>query len=74
MIIRQFETSQKLINYKHMEDKSKSSKIMFYTGMAFITAAVILLLKGFMKESNFSIILGGMGIVFIGASKFGFMK
>ena len=53
-----------------MADKQKGNKGMFYAGIAFAIIAAILLLGNFMGESAFPAILGILGIIFIGASKF----
>ncbi len=57
-----------------MGNKLKSSKVMFYAGIAGIIIAVILLLGNFMGESTFPTILGFLGILFISASNFRLLK
>ena len=56
------------------EQKPKSNKVMFFMGILFVLAAAILLLGNFTGESIFPTILGIMGIVFIGASRFRLLK
>ena len=56
------------------ENKSKGNKAMFYAGIVFIIVSVVLLLGNFMGDSTFPTILGVMGVVFIGASKFRLLK
>jgi hypothetical protein len=57
------------------EDKpKKSSKVMFYTGIAFVIVAAILLLGNFRGDSTFPTILGVMGVIFIGASNYRLLK
>jgi len=46
------------------------NKIMFYTGIIFIVVAAILLIGNFLVDSTFPIILGILGIISIGASKY----
>ncbi len=53
-----------------MRNKSKGSKLMFYTGIAFVIGSAILLLGGFMRENTFPIVLGVIGVIFIAASNF----
>jgi len=57
-----------------MENKPKGSKVMFYAGIVFVITAAILLLGNFMGESTFPTILGALGVIFIGASKFRLLK
>jgi len=57
-----------------MDYKPKSSKVMFYAGIAFVVIAAILLLGNFMGESTFPTILGVLGVIFIGASGFRLLK
>ena len=57
-----------------MEDKPKGNKAMFYTGIVLIVVTAVSLLGNLMGESSFPTILGIMGIVFIGASKFRLLK
>ena len=56
------------------ENKPKENKIMFYAGIIFIIVSAIFLLGNFMGDSTFPTILGAMGVVFIGASKFRLLK
>jgi hypothetical protein len=51
-----------------MESKLKGNIVMFFVGIAMVVVAAIMLLGGYLVESNFPIILGGMGIIFIGVS------
>ena len=53
-----------------MKNELKSNIIMFYIGVIFIIAAAILLLGNFMTENTFPIILGILGILFMGASRY----
>jgi hypothetical protein len=46
------------------------NKVMFYVGIALIVIAAILLLGKFSGDSTSPIVLGVLGIVFIGASKY----
>ena len=46
------------------------NKIGFYTGIIFIIVAAILLLGNIMGDSTFPIILGILGIIAIGVSKY----
>jgi len=46
------------------------NKIGFYTGIIFIVVAAILMIGNFMGDSTFPIILGILGIISIGASKY----
>ena len=46
-----------------------ANKIMFYTGIAFMAIATVLLL-GNIGDSTFPIFLGVLGIISIGASKY----
>jgi len=46
------------------------NKLGFYTGIIFIVIAAILLLGNFLVDSSFPIVLGILGIVSIGASKY----
>lgn len=46
------------------------NKIMFFIGIILIVIAAILLLGNFLADSTFPIVLGIIGIVFIGASKY----
>jgi hypothetical protein len=46
------------------------SKPMFWIGIIVIVMAAILLLGNFMGDSAFPIVLGIIGIVFIGASNY----
>ena len=57
-----------------MDNKRKSNKVMFYAGIAFTIISAVLLYKNLMGESAFPIILGVVGIIFIGASKFRMLK
>ena len=57
-----------------MDNKQKGSIIMFFVGIAMAVVAAIMFLGGYLVESNFPIILGIMGIVFIGASNFRLLK
>ena len=57
-----------------MENKSKGNKAIFYAGIVFIIVSVVLLLGNFMGDSTFPTILGAMGVIFIGASKFRLLK
>jgi len=57
-----------------MENKQKSSKAMFYSGIVFVIISAVLLLGNFMGESSFPTFLGAMGVIFIGASKFRLLK
>ena len=57
-----------------MESKQKCNKIMFYAGIAFVVVSAILLLGNVIKESTFPAILGVLGVIFIGASKFRLLK
>ena len=57
-----------------VENKPKENKAMFYTGIVFIIVSAILLLGNFMGESTFPTILGVMGVISIGASKFRLLK
>jgi hypothetical protein len=59
---------------KKMENKLVGNKVMFYTGMALIIASVVLLLGNFMGENTNPTILGTIGVIFIGASKFRLLK
>ena len=47
-----------------------TNKIMFYIGIILIAIAAILLLGNFLGDSTSPIVLGVLGIVFIGASKY----
>lgn len=51
-----------------------ANKIGFYTGMVLIIVAAILLAGNFLGDSTFPIVLGILGIVAIGASKYRPMK
>ena len=57
-----------------MENKPKESKFMFYTGIVCIIVSVALLLGNFMGNSTFPTILGAMGVIFIGASRYRLFK
>lgn len=57
-----------------MVDQKKSSKPMFYMGIAFIVVSAILLLGGFIGESTFPAILGCMGVIFIATSNVRVLK
>ena len=57
-----------------MDNKQKGSIIMFFVGIAMAVVAAIMFLGGYLVESNFPIILGIMGIVFIAASNFRLLK
>lgn len=46
------------------------NKIGFYTGIIFIVAAAILMSGNFLGDSTFPIILGILGIIAIGTSKY----
>jgi len=46
------------------------NKIGFYTGIIFIIVAAILLIGNFMGDSTFPILLGVLGILAIGVSKY----
>jgi hypothetical protein len=46
------------------------NKTMFYTGMVLIVIAAVLLAGNLLGDSTFPIILGIIGIVFMGASKY----
>ena len=46
------------------------NKIMFYTGIIFIVIAAILMIGNFLGDSTFPIMLGILGIISIGASKY----
>jgi len=46
------------------------NKIGFYTGIIFIIVAAILLIGNFMGDSTFPILLGILGILAIGVSKY----
>lgn len=54
--------------------KSKSNKAMFYTGIILVIIAAILLLGDFIGDHASPVILGVIGIVFIGASKYRLLK
>ena len=43
---------------------------MFYTGIIFIIIAAILMIGNFLGDSTFPVILGILGIISIGASKY----
>jgi len=43
-------------------------------GMVSIFVSAVLLIEGYMIESNLPIILGGMGLVFIAVSRFHLLK
>ena len=53
-----------------MENKQKGNKAMFYSGIVFVIVSAVLLIGNFMGESTFPTILGVMGVIFIGASRF----
>ncbi|UCD20788.1 MAG: hypothetical protein JSW08_03380 [archaeon] len=55
-------------------DQNKGNKFMFFFGLAFMIAAVVLFIGDFMGESTFPIFLVILGIVFIGSSKFRLLK
>ena len=57
-----------------MENKPKGNQAMFYTGIVFVIASAVLLLGNFMGDSTFPTILGVMGVIFIGASRFRLLK
>ena len=57
-----------------MENKQKGNKVMFYAGIVFVIVAAVLLLGNFMGESVFPTVLGVMGVIFIGVSKFRLLK
>jgi hypothetical protein len=65
-----------LVKFKNndMGSERKGSKAMFSVGIILIVATAILLLGNFMGESTFPMILGMMGIIFIGASNFRLLK
>lgn len=46
------------------------NKIGFYTGIILIVAAAILMLGNFLGDSTFPVILGILGIIAIGTSKY----
>jgi len=52
----------------------ENQKIGFYTGIIFIVISAILLLGNFLGDSTFPIILGILGIISIGASKYRLLK
>jgi len=58
------------------EQKPKANKVMFFVGIILIIATVVILLGNFTEEGDypFPIILGVMGIVFIGASRFRLLR
>lgn len=51
-----------------------ANKTLFYTGIVFIVVAAILLLGNILADSTFPIVLGIIGIISIGASKYRPMK
>jgi uncharacterized membrane protein HdeD (DUF308 family) len=57
-----------------MKNKQKGNKTMFYLGIVLVIASAILFLGNFMVSSTLPTILGVIGIVFIGASKFRLLK
>ena len=57
-----------------MENKPKSSKFMFYAGIAFVIIAAILLLGNFMGDSTLPTIVGALGVIFIAASNIRILK
>ena len=52
---------------KFKQNQQKGNKWMFYMGLVFALGAAGLLLLGVM-ESSLAIVIGGMGVVFIGVS------
>ena len=46
------------------------NKIMFFTGIIFIVVAAILLIGNFLGDSTFPVMLGLLGIISLGASKY----
>jgi len=57
-----------------MENKPKGNQATFYAGIVFVIASAVLLLGNFMGDSTFPTILGVMGVIFIGASRFRLLK
>ena len=47
-----------------------ANKVMFYIGIILVLITAILMLGNFSGESTSPIVLGVLGIVFIGASKY----
>ncbi len=48
----------------------QKDRVMFFIGLAIIAVAAVLLLGNFMGDSTFPAILGFLGIVSIGASRY----
>ena len=46
------------------------NKIMFFTGIIFIVIAAILMIGNFLGDSTFPVMLGLLGIISLGASKY----
>ena len=57
-----------------MKHRPKGNKVMFSVGIILILVQVSLMLGNFFDKSTVPILLGVMGIVFIGASNFRLFK
>ncbi|VVB73772.1 Uncharacterised protein [uncultured archaeon] len=62
----------------HMEKTSKrepkGNRTMFHIGIALVIFAAAMMLGNFMSDSAFPIVLGILGVVSIGASRFRLLK